>query len=60
MMILIGKDWDQIGASELFDRLKVKGIRVSDGMSMFADDLEAFVRGALKLGDLYRSFGKTV
>ena len=60
MMILIGEDWDQVGVSELFDRLKVKGIRVSNDMSLFADDLEAFVRGALKLGDLYSSWQNSV
>jgi hypothetical protein len=53
MRILIGRDWRQISGTEVLDRLRVKGLRVSDETSMFADDLETFVRSALKLGDIY-------
>jgi uncharacterized protein (UPF0128 family) len=53
MRLLLGEDWNQISSSELFDRLRAMGSAISDTMPMFADELEALVRGALKLEDIY-------
>ena len=55
MRLLLGDDWRQISSSELFDRLRAKGTAISDKMPMFADELEALVRGALKLEDIYET-----
>jgi hypothetical protein len=59
MRFLLGEDWKKISSAELFDRIRAKGTSVPDKMPMFADELEALVRGALKLDDIYgnpRSF----
>jgi hypothetical protein len=58
MRLLLGEDWNRISSSELFDRLRAKGTTVSDKMPMFADELEALVRGALKLEDIYGNVGQ--
>lgn len=55
MRLLLGEDWKQISSSELFDRFKAKGTAISNMMPMFADELEALVRGALKLDDIYKT-----
>lgn len=55
MGLLLGEDWKQMSYFELFDRIRARGSAVSDKMPMFADELEALIRGALKLEDIYRS-----
>ncbi len=53
MRLLLGEDWNQISSSELFDRFRAEGTVISNKMPMFADELEALVRGALKMEDIY-------
>lgn len=52
MRLLLGEDWNQISSSELFDRFRAEGTVISNKMPMFADELEALVRGALKMEDI--------
>ena len=53
MRLLFGEDWSEIGPSDLLYRLRALGSTVPDSMPMLADELEAFVRGVLKLEDIY-------
>jgi len=53
MGLLLGEDWKRLSYFELFDRIRARGAAVSDKMPLFADELEALVRGALKLEDIY-------
>ncbi len=55
MRLLFGEDWNAITPSELFFRLRALGSSVPYSMPMLADELEAFVRGALMLEDIYGS-----
>ncbi len=55
MRLLFGEDWNSIDPSGLFHRLRALGSTVPYSMPMLADELEAFVRGALKLADIYGS-----
>jgi len=57
MVLLLGEDWKQMTYFELFDRIRARGSAVSDIMPVFADELEALVRGALKLEDIYKTVG---
>jgi len=58
MELLLGDDWRQMSYFELFDRIRARGSAVSDKMPMFADELEALVRGALKLEEIYKTVGQ--
>ncbi len=55
MELLLGEDWKRLSYFELFDRIRARGTAVSDKMPLFADELEALVRGALKLEDIHDS-----
>ncbi len=54
MKFLLGEDWKQKSAHQLLDSLRANGFTISNEMPFFADELEALVRGAIKLADFYR------
>lgn len=51
MEILLGEDWETINNAELLKRLQANGHRITEAMPYFADEIEALIRGAVKLED---------
>lgn len=54
MKKIVGNDWRETKASVWFNRLQNKGFLVHDDGDIFVDDLEALVKGRIKLDELYR------
>ncbi len=53
MKKIVGIDWRETRAQVWFNRLQNKGFLVRDTTDIFVDDLEALVKGRLKLDELY-------
>jgi len=53
MGLLVGENWNHISTSDLIDKLICKGFMIPSEKSSFADELEALIRGALKLDDMF-------
>jgi hypothetical protein len=54
MNLLLGDTWEGMSAPEMIKRLHQSGYSITESMPAFADELEALVRGALKL-DAFRN-----
>ncbi len=52
MKKIVGNDWREIKAPLWFNRLQNNGFLVHDKVDIFIDDLEALVKGRLKLDEL--------
>lgn len=53
MKKIIGNDWREIKAPVWFNRLQSNGFIVHDKEDIFVDDLEALVKGRIKLDELF-------
>ena len=53
MKKIVGNDWREIKASVWFNRLQNNGFLVHDKEDIFVDDLEALVKGRIKLDELF-------
>jgi len=60
MSILLGDDWKRMGNDELRERLQANGHTLTQTMPYFADEIEALIRGAIKLEDFRTSFIDTL
>lgn len=50
---IVGNDWREIKAPVWFNRLQNNGFIVHDKEDIFIDDLEALVKGRIKLDELF-------
>jgi hypothetical protein len=53
MKKIVGNDWREIKAPVWFNRLQSNGFIVHDKEDIFVDDLEALVKGRIKLDELF-------
>ena len=53
MKKIVGNDWREIKAPVWFNRLQNNGFLVHDKEDIFVDDLEALVKGRIKLDELF-------
>jgi hypothetical protein len=53
MKKIVGNDWREIKAPVWFNRLQNNGFIVHDKEDIFVDDLEALVKGRIKLDELF-------
>lgn len=53
MKKIVGNDWREIKAPVWFNRLQNNGFIVHDKEDIFIDDLEALVKGRIKLDELF-------
>ena len=51
MSILLGDDWESIDSDELMKRFQANGHKLTQTMPFLADEIEALIRGAIKLDD---------
>jgi hypothetical protein len=51
MNILLGEDWETIDSDELIKRFQKNGHKLTQSMPFMADEIEALIRGAIKLDD---------
>jgi hypothetical protein len=53
MKKIVGNDWRETKAPVWFNRLQNNGFLVHDKEDIFVDDLEALVKGRIKLDELF-------
>lgn len=53
MRQMVGNDWREVRVPVWFKRLQDKGLITHNNEDLFIDDLEALVKGRLKLDEFY-------